>query len=100
MGDSGSLIIPVILIFLLNQGMLLNEDKNVLKYLALIFIYPIFDLIRVILIRIKTGVSPFKADKNHIHHFINKKINNHIKSSFIIFSSSLIIQMILILIFI
>ena len=100
MGDSGSLIIPVILIFLVNQGILLNEDKNVLKYLALIFIYPIFDLIRVILIRIKTGTSPFKADKNHIHHFINKKIKNHIKSSLIIFSTSLIIQMILILIFI
>ena len=99
MGDSGSLIIPVILIFFINQGVVFSEDKNILKYLALIFIYPILDLLRVAIIRIKKGESPFKADKNHLHHIINRITNNHIKSSLIIFSSSLIIQLILILIF-
>ncbi len=99
MGDSGSLILPILILFFLNQGISLNDDQNILKYLLIIFIYPIIDLIRVIIIRLKNNKSPFKADRNHIHHFIDNKLNSHIKSSSIIFIITLFIQLALITIF-
>lgn len=92
MGDSGSLIIPLLLIIFLFEGIKLNPDQNIIKYLFLIFIYPLFDLARVVLIRLKIRKSPFIADKNHFHHFIDKKLNNHLLSSLLITFSVLTIQ--------
>ena len=31
-------------------------------------IIPAFDVVRVVLVRIREGHSPFEPDKNHIHH--------------------------------
>ena len=31
-------------------------------------IIPAFDVVRVVLVRIRGGHSPFEPDKNHIHH--------------------------------
>ena len=31
-------------------------------------IIPAFDVVRVVLVRIRAGHSPFEPDKNHIHH--------------------------------
>ena len=31
-------------------------------------IIPSFDVIRVVLVRIRNGKNPFEPDKNHIHH--------------------------------
>ena len=33
-----------------------------------ILIIPLFDTLRVIILRLRQGQSPFHADKNHIHH--------------------------------
>jgi len=92
MGDSGSLILPALLIILMFQSKL-SGDQNIIKYLFLIFIYPLTDLIRVVIIRIKNKKSPFLPDKNHIHHLINNKINSHLQSSITIMSIVLIIQL-------
>ncbi|MBQ1275665.1 MAG: hypothetical protein IIY15_00470 [Flavobacteriales bacterium] len=35
--------------------------------LSLIFV-PIFDVLRVMIVRVRKGVSPFLPDKNHLHH--------------------------------
>jgi UDP-GlcNAc:undecaprenyl-phosphate/decaprenyl-phosphate GlcNAc-1-phosphate transferase len=96
MGDSGSLIIPIIIIFSLNQGLEYSYDKNILKYLAIIFIYPLFDLIRVTVLRMFKGKSPFLADKNHVHHIIDRYFENHVVSSSLIFILTGLIQLILI----
>jgi UDP-GlcNAc:undecaprenyl-phosphate GlcNAc-1-phosphate transferase len=96
MGDSGSLIIPIIIIFLLNQGLEFSYDQNILKYLAVVFIYPLFDLSRVTVLRISRGKSPFLADKNHIHHMVDRYFKNHIVSSSLIFIISGLIQVVLI----
>ncbi|MAC42317.1 MAG: hypothetical protein CMJ05_11100 [Pelagibacterales bacterium] len=95
MGDSGSLILPILLIVLMFQSPF-SGDQNIIKYLFLIFLYPITDLIRVVIIRLKNKKSPFLPDKNHIHHLINNKIESHLKSSIIIFSIVLILQLTLI----
>ena len=96
MGDSGSLILPFLLIVFSFQSSYLG-DKNIIKYLFLIFLYPLIDLSRVVFIRVKNKKSPFLPDKNHIHHILNKKINSHFKVSLIIMSVVLTIQLSLIL---
>ncbi len=73
MGDTGSLTLGYILSFLAIKysqnnsiDMPYREGAFVIAFSTLII--PAFDVIRVILVRIRSGKSPFEADKNHIHH--------------------------------
>ena len=77
MGDSGSLIIGLIIAMLVIRC--LSFDVNKIYYPALVtlsrpvfvltlLVYPLYDTFRVFLIRALKGHSPFEADKNHIHH--------------------------------
>ena len=74
LGDSGSMllgtIIMVYILFLLSENYVINEKLSLNKTLlsVLIILYPLIDLLRVFVIRIKRGLSPFIADQNHIHH--------------------------------
>ncbi|MFN8776890.1 MAG: glycosyltransferase family 4 protein [Flavobacteriales bacterium] len=76
MGDSGSLIIGVV-IYVLTMKMIefpsqrmshtmMSVSKPVLA--MAILAYPLIDTLRVFIIRAVQGRSPFSADKNHIHH--------------------------------
>jgi UDP-GlcNAc:undecaprenyl-phosphate/decaprenyl-phosphate GlcNAc-1-phosphate transferase len=80
MGDSGSLIVGLILAFLtiklltrepymplVEQGV---DPGNRPLFLACLFIIPFIDTIRVMLIRVLNKRSPFSADRNHIHHVL------------------------------
>lgn len=73
MGDSGSLTLGFILGFLFVKYTMDNravmpfcEDRMMKAYSLLIV--PTFDVIRVVLHRIKIKQPIFNADKNHIHH--------------------------------
>ena len=76
MGDSGSLTIGFI--FALLAIKMIEYDVAELDYelvsvskpiLALsILVYPLIDTLRIFIYRIIRGVSPFAADRNHIHH--------------------------------
>ena len=73
MGDTGSLTLGYVLSFLAikysqyNPGMVpSSEGAFVIAFSTLIV--PAFDVIRVVLVRLRTGHSPFEPDKNHIHH--------------------------------
>lgn len=73
MGDTGSLTLGYTLSFLAIKYSQLNPD--VMPYTEGAFIIafstliiPSFDIIRVVLVRIREGNSPFEPDKNHIHH--------------------------------
>jgi UDP-N-acetylmuramyl pentapeptide phosphotransferase/UDP-N-acetylglucosamine-1-phosphate transferase len=76
MGDSGSLIIGAIISILVINAINIPITKlpEVLKNSNLpilvisILVYPLTDTIRAFTIRAFRGVSPFTADKNHIHH--------------------------------
>ena len=78
MGDTGSLLIGFILstqaIQLLNcNTAMLHSGINFSPALITAVLYiPIYDVIRVSVIRILTGHSPLRADRNHIHHMINQ----------------------------
>ena len=83
LGDSGSLflggLVSVYVLDILSSSYLIKEEFDINKVLFVISIlaYPIIDIIRVFFLRIIKKKSPFKADKNHIHHLILNKTKSH-----------------------
>jgi UDP-N-acetylmuramyl pentapeptide phosphotransferase/UDP-N-acetylglucosamine-1-phosphate transferase len=68
MGDTGSLVCGFIISVM---SIYFVEMKSITSSPAIsigILIIPIFDTLRVIILRVFKGVSPFHPDKNHIHH--------------------------------
>lgn len=78
MGDTGSMIIgfmiSVLLILFMNfnihPDLIFGTNGGTPVIAAAIIFIPIFDMVRVFIIRILNRVSPFVADKNHLHHFL------------------------------
>ncbi len=77
MGDSGSLIIGLVLFvlavkmielgFLKERSVAMNYVSKPVLAMATLS-YPLIDTLRVFILRASQGRSPFSADKNHIHH--------------------------------
>ena len=73
MGDTGSLTLGYMLSFILIRYISSDEtflpavNGRFMIALSLIFV-PTFDVLRVMIVRIRKGKSPFNPDKNHIHH--------------------------------
>ena len=94
MGDTGSLLIGLITAVMAFKFMELNKQENAEVYInysvpALTFailIGPVFDTIRVFIIRLANGVSPFSADRNHIHHRMLRLGFNHLQTTIILTS--------------
>ena len=78
MGDTGSLVMGIILAVLTVNFVELSFDSTPFEFpfrsspaMAIaILIYPLTDLMRVFMIRLIKRRSPFHADRNHIHHFL------------------------------
>ncbi len=68
MGDSGSLTLGFVISILSILSLEYMTPTAVLFVVAL----PLMDTFIVMKRRIQRGQSPFKADKNHIHHFMYK----------------------------
>jgi UDP-GlcNAc:undecaprenyl-phosphate GlcNAc-1-phosphate transferase len=92
MGDTGSLLIGLISAVMALKFMEVNNIHNsssslIHKIPSLVFavlIGPVFDTIRVFILRITNGVSPFTADRNHIHHRILRLGFNHLQTTIIL----------------
>jgi len=74
LGDGGSMLLGtlsmVYVLYALGNSYNFKPELIINKTLFVVFalIYPLFDLLRVFVLRIKEGDSPFVADKRHIHH--------------------------------
>jgi len=96
LGDSGSLflggIISIYVIRILTNDYIISPEYDLHKILFVISIlsYPIIDITRIFFLRLIKGKSPFKPDKNHIHHLVLKKKNNHFLVTLIISSISIL----------
>ncbi len=92
MGDSGSLIVGLMIAFLCIKFLVmepfaplmkLNYDpSNRILFVACILFIPVFDTFRVILLRLLKGDSPFSADKEHAHHIMLDLGLSHKRASF------------------
>ena len=77
MGDTGALTIGFLLSYLaiqfVNQNYALPQNhpahfRASIGTIICVLIMPLFDTLRVIILRLRKLQSPFRADKNHIHH--------------------------------
>ena len=97
LGDGGSMLLgTLIMIYILNilgKNYLFKEGFEVNKtlFVILILFYPLVDLLRVFTLRILNGMSPFVADKKHLHHVVYKFIKKPWLSVLIINSIHLLI---------
>ncbi|CAN5326709.1 MraY family glycosyltransferase [soil metagenome] len=77
MGDSGSLTIGLIICILaikvigydvsaIQNKVVLNISKPI--FAMAVLVYPLVDTLRIFIYRAVRGVSPFSADRNHLHH--------------------------------
>lgn len=92
MGDTGSLLIGLISAVMAIKFIEVNKFTGgkapeifATPALALaILIGPIFDTVRVFILRITNGVSPFAADRNHIHHRMLRLGLTHVQTTLIL----------------
>jgi UDP-N-acetylmuramyl pentapeptide phosphotransferase/UDP-N-acetylglucosamine-1-phosphate transferase len=93
MGDTGALVLGILLSFLairfvdanylLPAGHPMRFASSV-GTAVMILIIPIFDTLRVILLRLQRFQSPFRADKNHLHHQFLRLGFSHAKTVLVI----------------
>jgi UDP-GlcNAc:undecaprenyl-phosphate/decaprenyl-phosphate GlcNAc-1-phosphate transferase len=91
MGDTGSLLCGFILSVLTIQFIEMRGVSSAPSIAIGILFIPIFDTIRVLLIRIMQGQSPFMPDKRHIHHKLLEMGLSQIWTVFVIIITNLII---------
>ena len=95
LGDSGSYLlgglVSIYVLNILSPGYrIMHEfDINKIIFIISILIYPIIDVIRIFIVRVYRNKSPFHPDKNHIHHLVLAKTNNHFKTTLLLILCSL-----------
>ena len=103
MGDSGSLFIGYLLAYQGIAFLVVNESttasfvisKGPILLLAILS-FPLFDTLRVFVIRLKAGRSPFSANRNHIHHRLLDIGLTHVQVALVIaLGNSLVIGLVL-----
>jgi UDP-GlcNAc:undecaprenyl-phosphate GlcNAc-1-phosphate transferase len=72
MGDAGSMFIGLSVIWLLTMGTQ-NENTSFRPVTALwICAIPLMDMLAIVVRRYKNGKSPFKPDRDHLHHILQR----------------------------
>ena len=90
LGDAGSLLlgtfVTLYVITILGTDFNFHGSVSINKtYLSIVLLaYPLFDLLRIFVIRIKHKKSPFLPDKNHLHHNLLKVLKSHWKVTMLI----------------
>ncbi len=99
MGDSGSLIVGLILCIL---GIKLIEydparlPASIMTISRPLFVmsvlaYPLIDALRIVIYRSLKGTSPLAADRNHIHHALLDLNFNHRQVSITLYSYTIVV---------
>lgn len=100
MGDTGAYFVGFILSVLVLQFIELNKFDSIFNEypfvksapaVAIGFLFiPLFDTLRVFVIRVLKGLSPLYADRNHFHHLLLDMGFSHGKTSLILVSINLL----------
>ena len=96
LGDTGSMVTGFVMgvlacsflqLELITQGV--TKIPSAPTVVCGILIVPLFDSLRVFILRIKQGKSPFKADRQHIHHRLLQLGCTHLQATLILISVNL-----------
>lgn len=89
MGDTGSLVLGLIMSAFFLEGFQYSEGAYRISSLSLVLI-PCVDMLRLFISRTLRKRSPFKADKSHFHHMLVMTLGNHMFASLTCFVITLI----------
>lgn len=93
MGDTGAMVIGMLLAVLVIHFMSVNNDLPIghtMRYESTIasgvcfIIIPLADTLRIIILRVSRGQSPLSPDKSHIHHAIMRLGASHSRTALIL----------------
>lgn len=92
MGDTGSLIVGFFLavqaVAFVNHGLAVQSVigwQHAVPVIAMaVLVIPLYDTLRIFLLRISKGRSPFKPDRSHLHHFLLDLGCNHREATYIL----------------
>ena len=97
MGDTGSLMLGFLLAAFVIRFNELNIDPNTSWHVTAapvvsfgILMIPLFDTARIFLLRVMRGGTPFKADRNHLHHLLLNLKLSHLNASLILITVNLL----------
>lgn len=100
MGDSGSLTIGLIVCVLAIKLIEFNRvelEETILSHFSkpvfamAVLVYPLVDTLRIFIYRAVRGISPFAADRNHLHHKLLTLTHSHVKTTLIIFFFNILV---------
>tara|TARA_Y100001934_G_C12134743_1_gene669599 strand:+ start:196 stop:777 length:582 start_codon:yes stop_codon:yes gene_type:complete len=92
LGDTGSLgfglLLATISLGALNssKGIDVFMPINPALFVVLCISYPLLDVVRVFVLRLYKGKSPFEPDRSHLHHLLIDRGFSHVKSVILIIS--------------
>ena len=98
MGDTGSLILGFLISFFSIKYITINSsyaynsnlENDAPLLVMVILILPLFDTLRMFFIRLLSGKSPFKGDRNHFHHILLDRSLSHWNATLILLVFNLI----------
>jgi UDP-N-acetylmuramyl pentapeptide phosphotransferase/UDP-N-acetylglucosamine-1-phosphate transferase len=98
MGDTGSLIVGLVAAILsiefIEHNKLITASALYVKaapaMAIAVLIIPVFDTARIFTLRIARGRSPFRPDKNHVHHQLVKIGFNHLQTTLILLTVNIL----------
>lgn len=98
MGDTGSLLVGMMvsilaILFIELQKTITDPDlviKAAPAFVIATLILPLFDTIRVFIIRAYRGLSPFRPDRRHIHHLLIDSGCTHMQGTLVLIAVNLI----------
>ena len=99
MGDSGSLIIGLILCVLgiklieFDPAQLRESIVSISRplFVMSVLAYPLLDALRIVILRSLKGTSPLEADRNHIHHALLDMQLSHRQISIILYLYTILV---------
>lgn len=99
MGDTGALLIGFSLSFLAIYFLDINaklpvgnpyKTESPIATAMCVLVVPLFDTLRIFIVRISKGQSPFSPDKGHVHHVLARIGYNHAQSSLVLASANIV----------
>ena len=92
-GDGGTLMLGMLMVILSfyvlsskyhDLEWLVEKNLGVTAFMLAVGSIPLFDTLRVMFMRVVRGVSPFRADKTHLHHLFIDMGFSHLGAAFFI----------------
>jgi UDP-GlcNAc:undecaprenyl-phosphate GlcNAc-1-phosphate transferase len=74
MGDAGSMLIGFTAIWLLIIASQETESRQIIRPVTALWLIalPLFDMVAIMIRRVRRGHSPFKPDREHLHHIFQR----------------------------